>query len=573
MTDAMVQEESGRCSEHMGTCGSMSAIPFFISFMLLGAFIFLNLVVAVILENFSSLGNINSDLVSASDMDLFKEAWAELDPDANNYIAATQLNSLISMLPPPIGTKGLRDAKRQAMARCFNLSVPQYGGVIYFADVLATLTRYSYFEDPKNKDMLHLDIEEFSALPVNVVESSLTTARTTARMTARSTSDEEANAFVDEAPAEPDAQPLQQVFAMQVIEARLRESRWGKHIAAPFGKQPCSASDGAGSTASRSPPWVVMDTDAPAYASLPRGSYAEKGATWEQKQTQRNDGDDVAAAAPMGATGPRSEEPVQAISLRSHSQQKDVSCGPAATTAACGGSAATCGGSGRAGAYSNNGPDGGSGSGVSGSRAKPGSKTSAGSATRITNRSAGGKCASERHLGASSNAGRRAQSSERKSPESSYGCAHACPHPGKKAATSSRLPSCLTRSPPSSPTPSTMYMAPPPRVGDRTPGKYIITRPGLPSQVGYYTERPRSPPRLVDAGDSAVSTGSSEHHGMIRAVRSPDQQKTFPWVSVPVPLQDMSHEGTSKKRRAWGSPQGGSRSPPSPGSKASVLRA
>ena len=40
-------------------------------------------VVAVILENFTSLGNLNPDLVSAHDIQEFKEAWAAYDPDGD----------------------------------------------------------------------------------------------------------------------------------------------------------------------------------------------------------------------------------------------------------------------------------------------------------------------------------------------------------------------------------------------------------------------------------------------------------------------------------------------------------
>ena len=54
MTDAMVDESSGRCVYADGTCGPGStAVPYFISFQILGGFVFLNLVLAVILENFS----------------------------------------------------------------------------------------------------------------------------------------------------------------------------------------------------------------------------------------------------------------------------------------------------------------------------------------------------------------------------------------------------------------------------------------------------------------------------------------------------------------------------------------
>ena len=43
------------CSHQDGNCGTVAAVPFFISYQLLGSFIFLNLIVAVILENYTSL--------------------------------------------------------------------------------------------------------------------------------------------------------------------------------------------------------------------------------------------------------------------------------------------------------------------------------------------------------------------------------------------------------------------------------------------------------------------------------------------------------------------------------------
>ena len=66
MADAMKDEASGKCSMAEGNCGSAAAIPFFISFQVIGSFVFLNLVVAVILENFSTLHTLKPDLVSSS---------------------------------------------------------------------------------------------------------------------------------------------------------------------------------------------------------------------------------------------------------------------------------------------------------------------------------------------------------------------------------------------------------------------------------------------------------------------------------------------------------------------------
>ena len=42
----------------------------------LGSFIFLNLVVAVIIDTFSNLSDLNPSLASREDIELFKEAWS-----------------------------------------------------------------------------------------------------------------------------------------------------------------------------------------------------------------------------------------------------------------------------------------------------------------------------------------------------------------------------------------------------------------------------------------------------------------------------------------------------------------
>ena len=51
MLDAMVDEAHG-CDPHARPtdCGSPLALPYFLSFMVLGSFVFLNLVLAVVLE-------------------------------------------------------------------------------------------------------------------------------------------------------------------------------------------------------------------------------------------------------------------------------------------------------------------------------------------------------------------------------------------------------------------------------------------------------------------------------------------------------------------------------------------
>ena len=78
MMDTMAGPERGCDPDAVPTdCGSSAALPYFLSYMVVGSFILLNLIVAVILENFSALGDVNPDLISAADITDFGELWAQ----------------------------------------------------------------------------------------------------------------------------------------------------------------------------------------------------------------------------------------------------------------------------------------------------------------------------------------------------------------------------------------------------------------------------------------------------------------------------------------------------------------
>ena len=154
MVDAAVVESTGLCTEAKGDCGGPGALPYFISFMIIGCFVVLNLVVAVILDNFSSLGKVRSDLVSAGDIDTFKEAWTLFDPDADQKIPAADLPNLVLSVAPPLGLMGVGDRTR-ALRLCIGLEVRAPGGgtrklrcdvngEVGFVEVLDALIRRSY---------------------------------------------------------------------------------------------------------------------------------------------------------------------------------------------------------------------------------------------------------------------------------------------------------------------------------------------------------------------------------------------------------------------------------------------
>ena len=157
MSDSMVDESSGLCSQEAGDCGSMAAVPYFVTFQALGTFIFLNLVVAVILENFANLHNTNPNLVSPSELEVFTEAWAEFDPDATGYIPSKDLPALLVKVPKPLGLKG--KTPQAARALCLRLKVKTEAGGIQYRDVIYELVTNNFFRS----GAVEADEEEFLA--------------------------------------------------------------------------------------------------------------------------------------------------------------------------------------------------------------------------------------------------------------------------------------------------------------------------------------------------------------------------------------------------------------------------
>jgi len=143
----MIDESSGLCGAELGNCGTIAAVPYFISFQILGTFIFVNLVVAVILENFKTMHNVNTELASVADLEAFAEAWAEFDPDATKYIHHEHLVQLLMKLPPPLGIKGSFAREARARSLCYRLSLKQRLGRVAFHEVLKELVEKSYFFD------------------------------------------------------------------------------------------------------------------------------------------------------------------------------------------------------------------------------------------------------------------------------------------------------------------------------------------------------------------------------------------------------------------------------------------
>jgi len=209
MDDAMVSEERGcdpaPADGSPSDCGSPLALPYFCSFTVIGSFVMLNLVVAVILENFTSLGSVNPNLVSPDDITDFKEAWAIYDPDADGKMPAKMLPTLVKSLKPPLGIMGTPDGATNAKAFrfCLSLGLTQNGGEVAFKPVLDALINKNYKSQnvaiaeeeaaspPAVKEALKLRRESIAATPISSVSTKLAGALTPRRREFASTFAEE----------------------------------------------------------------------------------------------------------------------------------------------------------------------------------------------------------------------------------------------------------------------------------------------------------------------------------------------------------------------------------------------
>lgn len=78
-------------------------IAYFMAFVLMCAFLLLNLVIAVILDNFQSSTNNEELEVSQSNLLNFAEVWSKIDHKGSMYIPTVRLTRLLELVDPPLG--------------------------------------------------------------------------------------------------------------------------------------------------------------------------------------------------------------------------------------------------------------------------------------------------------------------------------------------------------------------------------------------------------------------------------------------------------------------------------------
>jgi len=136
------------CSPHPS-----AAIIYFIVFVILCAFVMLNLVIAVILDNFQNSNQNEEAPVGRDHVVRFCEVWSKLDPFATYYISAAKLQYLVAELDPPLGTKGSGTGKTEIQSIIMSVDIPNHNGKIHFLETLHALAgRIAGTELPEDEE-------------------------------------------------------------------------------------------------------------------------------------------------------------------------------------------------------------------------------------------------------------------------------------------------------------------------------------------------------------------------------------------------------------------------------------
>ncbi|KAJ0171022.1 hypothetical protein K1T71_013221 [Dendrolimus kikuchii] len=128
--------------ENNGTCGSVLAFPYFISFYVLCSFLIINLFVAVIMDNFDYLTR-DWSILGPHHLDEFIRLWSEYDPDAKGRIKHLDVVTLLRKISPPLGF-GKLCPHRVACKRLVSMNMPlNSDGTVLFNATLFAVVRTS----------------------------------------------------------------------------------------------------------------------------------------------------------------------------------------------------------------------------------------------------------------------------------------------------------------------------------------------------------------------------------------------------------------------------------------------
>jgi len=136
---------NGIMHDVMSYDGYFFAWVYFVSFQMIGVYCMFNLLLAIVLDQFTDVTRLDFYLITPTVVAEFSEAWTILDPDFKQCIETHQLSELLCNLQPPLGFKGI-DIDPHVVDSFIEkqVQVPDEEGKVHFVETLVALSRCTY---------------------------------------------------------------------------------------------------------------------------------------------------------------------------------------------------------------------------------------------------------------------------------------------------------------------------------------------------------------------------------------------------------------------------------------------
>jgi hypothetical protein len=106
------------CSEEDGNCGPEGLpVIYCICFFTMSSFVLLNLLVAIVIEAFTTITELNNGTVRPEHTAAFKEIWAEYDPDGDSMVPTSDIIELMMKVNYPLGVVTNRQVPEAAVRK------------------------------------------------------------------------------------------------------------------------------------------------------------------------------------------------------------------------------------------------------------------------------------------------------------------------------------------------------------------------------------------------------------------------------------------------------------------------
>merc|ERR1711959_24994 len=117
---------NGIMHDVMDANGGVSSL-FFLAYMVIASSLLLNLVIAIMLEEFTAAARFDQFRITPEDMENFTEVWAEYDPAATLTVPMGKLASFLTAVGQPLGVNEI-EGKTKANLVAIQLGIPIVDG-------------------------------------------------------------------------------------------------------------------------------------------------------------------------------------------------------------------------------------------------------------------------------------------------------------------------------------------------------------------------------------------------------------------------------------------------------------